>query len=256
LPLAGRRVAVPEARELDLLVRMLEERGAIALPCPLVAIRDVADEAPVLAWLRRFIEKGADDVVLLTGEGLRRLLALAGRHGLREAFVAALRPARKITRGPKPVRALREIGLDADVRRVAVQLYPDGDHRLLLDAITRGGAGADPVTPYSYAGAAEEARVRALIEDLIGARVDAITFTSSPQVKRLMEIAARAGRAEALVASLPRIVVAAVGPLVADALAAAGAPVHVVPAGDAFFLKPLVRDLARAFEGRAPAIHG
>jgi hypothetical protein len=50
-----------------------------------------------------------------SGEGLRRLLGFARRIDLESAFIAALRLTRKITRGPKPVRALREIGLAADV---------------------------------------------------------------------------------------------------------------------------------------------
>src|SRR5262245_32923844 len=55
-----------------------------------------------------------DDLVLMTGEGLRRLLGFARRIDLEPAFLDALRTTRKITRGPKPVRALREIGLDTD----------------------------------------------------------------------------------------------------------------------------------------------
>ena len=38
--LSGRRIVVPETRELGQLVRMLEERGAQAIPCPMIAIRD------------------------------------------------------------------------------------------------------------------------------------------------------------------------------------------------------------------------
>ena len=113
--LSGRRIVVPETRELGQLVRMLEERGAEAIPCPMIAIRDAPDAEPVAAWLRWFVKGTCDDLVLMTGEGLRRLLGLARRIDLESAFLDALRTTRKITRGPKPVRALREIGLDADI---------------------------------------------------------------------------------------------------------------------------------------------
>jgi hypothetical protein len=113
--LNGRRIVVPETRELGQLVRMLEERGAEAIPCPMIAIRDAPDAEPVAAWLRWFVKGTCDDLVLMTGEGLRRLLGLARRIDLEPAFLDALRTTRKITRGPKPVRALREIGLDADI---------------------------------------------------------------------------------------------------------------------------------------------
>src|SRR2546430_6787542 len=76
-PLAGRRIAILEHRELDRLGRMLEEQGAETLRCPLVAIVDAADPLPVEAWLRRAIAAPFDDLVLMTGEGLRRV----GRGG-------------------------------------------------------------------------------------------------------------------------------------------------------------------------------
>src|SRR5690606_29118245 len=99
--LSGRRIAVPETRELDVFAAMLERRGAEVLRCPLVAILDAPDPQPVLAWIRDFAAGACDDLVLLTGEGLRRLLACIDRHepALRPAFVAELGRVRKITRG-------------------------------------------------------------------------------------------------------------------------------------------------------------
>jgi uroporphyrinogen-III synthase len=38
---------VPEGRELGQLIRMLEEHGAEAIPCPMIAIRDAPDAEPV-----------------------------------------------------------------------------------------------------------------------------------------------------------------------------------------------------------------
>jgi uroporphyrinogen-III synthase len=48
----------------------------------MIAIRDVPDTAPVEAWLRRFADGTCDDLVLMTGEGLRRLLGFARRIDL------------------------------------------------------------------------------------------------------------------------------------------------------------------------------
>jgi uroporphyrinogen-III synthase len=47
--LNGRRIVVPETRELGQLVRMLEAHGAEAIPCPMIAIRDAPDAEPVAA---------------------------------------------------------------------------------------------------------------------------------------------------------------------------------------------------------------
>src|SRR5690349_556481 len=115
-PLAGRRIAVLENRELDRLGQMLEAQGAETLRCPLVAIVDAPDPGPVLAWVDRFIAAPPDDLVLFTGEGLRRLRGFAERSGNESRFRQALGLARTITRGPKPAQALRELGFAASVR--------------------------------------------------------------------------------------------------------------------------------------------
>ena len=115
--LAGRTIAIAETRELDVFAGLLERRGARVLRYPLVQIIDAPDPRPVLQWLRAFADGGCDDLILLTGEGLRRLLRCADNHepALRPRLLAALARVRKITRGPKPARALRELGLASDL---------------------------------------------------------------------------------------------------------------------------------------------
>jgi uroporphyrinogen-III synthase len=265
--LSGRRIVVPETRELGQLVRMLEERGAEAVPCPMIAIRDVPDPEPVEAWLRRFADGTCDDLVLMKGEGLRRLLGFARRLDLEPAFLVALGAARKITRGPKPVRALREIGLAADLladepttegviaamgrhdlsgRRVGVQLYPDNANERLVKFLKGAGADPDPVLPYVCASEADDARVIAVIAEMAAGRIDAIAFTSAPQVRRFRDVARASGREAELLQGFERIAVAAVGPIVAAELEALGVQVNIMPRDNTFFMKPLVRELAAA----------
>ena len=97
--LSGRRIVVPETRELGQLLRMLEERGADTVPCPMIAIRDTPDTAPVKAWLRRFAKRTCDDLVLMTGEGLRRLLGFAQEKPGSRPIVPALKSANIWQRG-------------------------------------------------------------------------------------------------------------------------------------------------------------
>ena len=68
----------------------------------MVSILDAPDDAPLLAWLDRLQAGEFAWVILLTGEGLRRLLGCADRHGRREAVIAALAKTRTLIRGPKP----------------------------------------------------------------------------------------------------------------------------------------------------------
>src|SRR5271156_2695441 len=111
MPLQGRTIALAEGRQLEELAQMLEKEGATALRCPMVSIMDAPDERPVLEWLEFLTGKGGDQrfdfVVLMTGEGVRRLLGVAERAGIRQEVIDTLGRTRLVTRGPKPVRALK-----------------------------------------------------------------------------------------------------------------------------------------------------
>ena len=107
--LSGFRILILEAREEAQFSRLLSEQGADVLQCPMFSIQDAPDPAPVEAWIRRAIDAPPDDLVLMTGEGLRRILKGARRMGVDQAFIAAIGQARSFARGPKPGRALREI---------------------------------------------------------------------------------------------------------------------------------------------------
>lgn len=266
--LAGRTIAVPETRELDVFSALLERRGATVLRCPLVAILDAPDAGPVLDWIRWFVSGACDDLILLTGEGLRRLLACIDKHepALRADFVAQLARVRKITRGPKPARALRELGLKSELaaqtpttagiiaslaavpladRNVGVQLYGTEPNAPLIDFLRGAGARVRTVAPYIYATKSDDAAVSALLARMARGEVDAIAFTSGAQVDRLFAVAP----AEQVQAALARTRVAAVGPIVADALARHSVRVASMPQ-DAFFMKPLASALEAAFNAR------
>ena len=261
--LAGRRVALPETRELDRLARMIEEEGAETLRCPLVAIEDAPDPRPVVGWLGRF---PFDDLIFYTGEGLRRLHGFARRHDLETAFLNGLQTARKITRGPKPERALRELGLKSDLRaehpttdgliatlsaldlrgrRVGVQLYPGAPDARFIGFLRDTGAEPDAVLPYVYASAADEGKVVDLIDRMASGGVDVIAFTSSPQVDRLFEVATATQREPILQKALRATAIAAVGPVVAEALRERGLDVTITP-DHTYFMKPLVSAIVAA----------
>jgi uroporphyrinogen-III synthase len=267
--LRGRLIALPETRELDLFAALLERRGARVLRAPLVAIRDAPDPAPVLAWVRACIAGRWPLLVLLTGEGLRRLLSCVAQHdpSLRDPFVAALGATCKLTRGPKPARALRELGLRSDVeapepttagviaalrtlelagRDVGVQLYGSEPNLPLREFLAAAGAAAHCVAPYAYADAADDAAVLELIERMRDGQVDAIAFTSKAQLDRLLKVCG----AEATRTALAGTRVAAVGPVVAAALRDAGVTVAAQPAAS-WHLKPLTSELGALFAALA-----
>lgn len=267
-PLTGRTIALAESRQLEELAQMLAKEGATPLRCPLLAILDAPDDAPILAWLDQ-LEAGAFAwIVLLTGEGLRRLLSCAERHGRRDRVIAALAKTHTLTRGPKPARALKEINLTPTLTAqtpttdgviaslktinlrglaVGVQLYNESNPP--LEQYLRD-AGATPITvqPYVYAPAADAERVGQLIADMAESKVDAIVFTSSPQIDRLFEVAEERNSLDMLKQGLAKTQVAAVGPIVQENLQKRGITVNVCP-DQGFVMKNLVQHLKKAFAG-------
>lgn len=273
-PLDGRTIALAEGRQLEELAQLLEKEGATALRCPMVSMLDAPDEAPILAWLDRLIAGKFDYVILLTGEGLRRLLGFAERAGKRQAVIDAVSRIKTITRGPKPVRALKEVGLSPTLvaeipttagviaslksqelsgQAIGVQLYSPANPPL-LDFLQAAGAAAYPILPYVYAPAADAQRVTDLIRQMAEGKVHAICFTSSPQVDRLWDVAAEHQLAALLQAGLQRVRVAAVGPVVADNLKQRGRAPDICPE-QGFVMKNLVQHIKREL-GREPGPDG
>lgn len=270
--LSGRLVAVPESRALDILCQMLEQHGAKTLRCPMVGIRDTSDRRAVEDWISRFIKRGFDDFIIYTGEGLRRILGFAQRMNEEASFIAALERTRKITRGPKPVKALSGVGLKTDLRAiepttdgliatlrteelnahlVGLQLYGRDPNEKFVSFLEEKGAHVDVVAPYVYIPTSEASDVANLIGSLAAGDVDVIAFTSAPQVERLSEVAQAYELVDQLEQGLDRTHIAAIGPVVAGKLEELGAPPDTI-ASEPYSLKPLVKAIIFAIANDRP----
>jgi uroporphyrinogen-III synthase len=209
----------------------------------------------------------------MTGEGLRRIMKLARARGQDQPLIAALASARKFTRGPKPGKALRENGLEAQQttekpttegviemlgkldltgRRLGLQLYPDKDHSALTGALSAQGAEVDTVLSYVYDSKAADANIVAAIDDMAQGRIDSIALTNLGQVRRLIEAAKAHGSEAKLRTGLERTLIASVGPAVSGELAAHGLRTDVSPADEAYFMRPLISAMAAALAERKP----
>lgn len=273
--LNGYRILILETREEAQFSRLLAERGADVLQCPMFTIHDAPDPAPIDAWIKRVIATPPDDLVLLTGEGLRRLMKAVRRLGVEQEFVATLSKVRKFARGPKPGKALREIGLEPQMttekptsegvaamlakldlkgHRVALQIYPDKDHAALIGAIQAQGATVDGVTPYIYGAQAADTNIVTAIDEMAQGRIDAIALTNLGQVRRLIEVARARGCEDRLREGFRQTPIASVGPAVSDELRAHGLRTDIYPAEDAFFMRSLISAMAAELNKKPPRV--
>ena len=266
--LKGKTVALPESRQLDVLAALFERRQAKVLRVPMVTILDSPDQDSVICWLKAFINSPPRYFVILTGEGLRRLVAVAERSKLKDDFVYKLSMVRKICRGPKPVKALKEVGLNAEYLGkepttagiiatleslnlknidIAVQLYGEDPNLPLINYLySCGASNVRSIAPYIYATHSDSAKVIDLIEHLHADKIDLIAFTSKPQAKRLFSVAKEYGLKSKLSEGLTRTHVAAIGPIMLQELQDYDVKVSVVPEGK-YSMKPLIKAVESLF---------
>lgn len=273
-PLAGRTVAFLEARRSEELQRLIAQQGGTSYIAPALREVPLEDAAPLRDWLHGVATQQFDVLLFLTGVGCRALLEQAAHDGTIEAVRAGLARSRVVARGPKPVRVLKEFGVRIDFvppepntsdellaevsswdlcgKRLGVQLYGGTTPFLtrLLAGLTALGAAVSSVAPYRWEGPADEQPVRGLIAACLAGRIDALAILSSSQIHNLFGIAEAYDQSVALQNALndPRVLVAAIGPVAAEAIAAHGIGVDLQPAHPK--MGHLVQALGAAFAAR------
>ncbi|HEU5082866.1 MAG TPA: uroporphyrinogen-III synthase [Acidimicrobiales bacterium] len=264
--LLGRTVAVTAERRADEQAELLRRRGADVLVVPTMHTVDLRDDDALRAATESVVAAPPDWLVATTGFGMRLWFEAADEWGLGEALVAALGGSRVVARGPKAQSACRQRGLDvvwrapdesmAEVVRwlasqpgigdesLVVQLFDPEDHPSTaeLDAVARD-VRAVPV--YRWRMPDDLDAVRDLVRRIAERRVDAVTFTSQPAVRFLLDVALAEGLFDDVVdaCNAGAVLPVCVGPVCAQPVEAAGIRTAVWP--EPYRLVPMVRLLDR-----------
>ncbi len=246
-PLAGFTVAVTAERRREELAALLERRGARVVVAPALTIVPLGDDQALHAATVACVGLAPDIVVATTGIGFRGWLEAAEGWGMGDTLRAALGRARLIARGAKPCGAIRAADLSEDWsaatesseeilerlleqgiagRRIAVQLH-GGPQAEFVGALRAAGAAVVEIPVYRWTRPVDVTPVRRLVGQVTAGQIDAVTFTSSPAVQALLEIAGDAA-GEVLDKMRSRTMAACVGPVTAAPLIQQDIPV-VVP---------------------------
>jgi len=223
-------------------------------PISAPALREVPIESnsEAVAFVDALTRDEIDLVILLTGVGTRALIALVDKTRDRAAFVAALGRARIAARGPKPVAALREIGLTPWViapepntwrelltaldgkasefrlqgARVAVQEYGASNPQL-LDGLAARGAAVTRVPVYRYALPEDTKPLQQAARAVADGQIDVALFTTSMQVVHLLEIGRKHNFEDAVRQGFTSIAVASIGPTTSEELREQGISIDI-----------------------------
>jgi uroporphyrinogen-III synthase len=94
---------------------LIRREGGEPFVAPSVRERPLEDQRQALEFVDRLEAGEFDLVVCMTGAGLAFLRDLAAAHSSLERLAAGLRAATIVSRGPKPVPILRELGARAHI---------------------------------------------------------------------------------------------------------------------------------------------
>ena len=243
-PLLGFRVGVTAARRREEQVSLLERRGAEVTCASVVRTAPLTDDSGLLEATRQCVARPPDIVVATTGIGFRGWCEAADGWGLGEPLVTALRTATVLARGPKTVGAIRAAGLreswvaPSETLELVTHLLERGvrgrrvvvqEHGENLDDIVRRlrAAGADVVvvSVYRCETVDGDQSVTRLLEMVVRAEVDALTFTSAPAAAAFLGAAELSGQGTNVLEMLRTdITVACVGPVTAAPFERCGIP--------------------------------
>jgi len=253
--LHGLRVLSLESRHAAEMAKLIDNYGGRAIVAPSMREVPLESNTEALAFGHALASGGFDMVIFLTGVGTRALARVIETIYPVEEFAAALREVGVVARGPKPVAALKELGVPVTLmvpepntwrdllraldenkellplkrRRAAVQEYGTANPELLAGLVERG-AQVTRVPVYQWALPEDVGPLRAAVEAIARAEIDIALFTTSVQVDHLLRVAQGMNREQDLRRGFAGIVVGSIGPVTSEELREQGFHIDFEPA--------------------------
>jgi len=251
---AGLRVLSLESRRAPEMEKLIASNGGQATVAPSMREIPLASNTEALAFARGLSEGGFDIVIFLTGVGTRALRRVVETVYPVEQFVAALRKIAIVARGPKPIAALKELGVPVTVavpepntwrdllrtlddkadsvplrgRRVAVQEYGTSNPELLA-GLSERGAHVTRVPVYEWGLPEDVAPLRAAVTAIARDKFDVVMFTTGIQVNHLFQVAVEMNQEESVRRALCRMLIASIGPVTSERLHEYGLTADIEP---------------------------
>jgi uroporphyrinogen-III synthase len=246
----GLRVLSLESRRAEVMEQMIRRHGGEPFVAPSVQEIPFDQNEEVWKWAARLLAGEFEMIVLMTGVGLTYLRDAVVQRYSQEAFADALRKLTTVSRGPKPVAVLHELGVKSEIiipepntwkeivpviaarpeRRITIQEYgrPNPEFSGALEAL---GAEVTLIAIYRWTLPDDLGPLKEAVNRIADRECDVVIFTTSIQLVHLLEVAEQMGRAEQVRQALREdLVVASVGPVMNASLADYGIQPDIVPA--------------------------
>jgi uroporphyrinogen-III synthase len=239
----GVRVLSLESRRAKEMATLITTYGGRAVLAPALRQVPLESNSEAMQFVSTLLQGGFDIVIFLTGVGTRLLASVAETMIPRNQFVSALGRVRVVARGPKPVAALKELGIAIHVTvpepntwrellaaldrelpsaglrdlHVAVQEYGAPNPELLAGLRERGAI-VTRVPVYRWVLPDDLEPLRAAVRSAAANEIGVAIFTTSVQIVHLFQIAREMDLEEPLRSGLQRCVIASIGPTTSEEL--------------------------------------
>ena len=253
---SGLRVLSLESRRSEELARLIRNYGGVPILAPSMREVPLKDNQEALNLISELMAGRVSVLILLTGVGTRVLLRVAEDSQKQQfpRFLEALQSVCTVARDGKAAAALGEAGvratltasepntwrevlqsLDANAgtiplkgRTVAVQEYGLSNYEL-LNALAERGARVMRVPVYDWQLPEDVGPLREAVRKLASGEVDIVLFTTSVQVRHLMQIATEMNLPDAVRRACSKVVVGSIGPVTSEELRTHQFPVDLEP---------------------------
>jgi len=249
--LDGLRIVSFESRRAQEMAELIRNYGGEPIIAPSMREIPLSENRAAVDFIDQLEAGEFEFLILLTGVGTRTLVeAVAGKYS-REKVAAAFQKTTLIARGPKPVAALKELGLTpaisapepntwrellaeldskAEIRgkRVAVQEYGITNQEFLTGLESRG-AKVSRVPVYRWALPEDTGPLRSAVRRILDAQADIVLFTNATQVDHMFQVAREENVDQRLPQALGRLLVGSIGPVCSEALENLGLRVDLEP---------------------------
>ncbi len=247
----GMRIAALESRRRDEFARMIERFGGQAFVSPSMREVPIERNREAVEFAYRIITGEIGAVIFLTGIGFRHLLTGIESQVDKQRLLDALSDIITIARGPKPVVAMREHGLQPTYRApepntwrevlqiidqqspvtnltVGLQEYGMTNHSLVAGLEARG-ARVVQLRVYQWDLPEDTGPLIENIRAMVRGERDCLMFTSAHQAVNLLRIARDLECEPQLRLALRSMVVASIGPTTTEMLHHLEIPVDIEP---------------------------
>jgi uroporphyrinogen-III synthase len=238
--LQGLRIVSFESRRAKEMAELIRRHGGEPIVAPSMREVPLSENSAPLELFRKLEAGQIDLIILLTGVGTRTMVNALAIHYTRERIATLLGGVTLLARGPKPVAALKELGLqpamtapepntwkevlavlDANVqlkgKRVAIQEYGIMNQELLSGLEARG-AEIFRVPVYLWALPEDTAPLRAAIGEIKKGSADIVVFTSATQVEHVFKVAKDEGMDLDSQKAFAQVLIASIGPVCSETL--------------------------------------